>query len=386
MPSASQQSLYDILGVAKEAEAEEIRKAYIKLAHKYHPDKTGGDKAAEEKLKEINAAYDTLKNPDKRRQYDAMLSGGFGFGGNAGAGGFDFSDFMDAFGGAGESPLNDIFNAFFGGGRTSSARSANRARQGRDAEAHVTITLREALEGVQKKVQVSLNDACGECNGSGAASGSSPQTCPDCGGRGQVRQVRGPLSISTPCPRCRGRGVYIAIPCRKCGGGGMVHAEREVLVEIPPGADTGNRLRLGGAGESGINGGPPGDLYVFIEIEEHDVFTREGDDVICEAPITFPQAALGAKVKVPSLTGSVELDIPPGTQSGTLMRMRGLGMPNIRTGRRGDQIAQVVVEVPTRVTPEQRELLEKLAEISGHDTYPRSESFMDKVRAFLGGD
>jgi molecular chaperone DnaJ len=158
------------------------------------------------------------------------------------------------------------------------------------------------------------------------------------------------------------------------------------MVDIPPGADTGNRLRLSGAGESGVNGGPPGDLYVFIEVEEHEVFTREGDDIICEAPITFPQAALGAKVKVPSLTGSVELDIPAGTQSGTLMRMRGLGLPNIRTGRRGDQIAQVIVEVPTRLTPEQRELLEKLAEISGHDTYPRSESFMDKVRAFLGGD
>jgi molecular chaperone DnaJ len=375
----AQRDYYEILGVPRNATTDEIRKAYLKLAHKYHPDKTGGDKAAEERLKEINEAYDVLKNKEKRARYDQFGAAGDPFAG-AGEGGFGFG------GGPGfETTFDDFFDVLFGRGTGAGGRRRAAARPGNDLEYRLSISLREAAAGTKRKVRFARREVCSECNGSGAAPGTQAQACPDCSGSGQVRRAQGFFSITQTCGRCRGTGRIITKPCSRCSGGGRQRVERELSVDLPPGVDTGSRLRLGGEGEPGEGGGPRGDLYIYVEVEPDEVFAREGNDILCELPISFPQAALGDKIRVPTLDGDAELKIPPGTQSGTLFRMRGLGIKDLRGYHRGDQIVRVQVETPTRLSREQREVLERFNEMSNEKSYPLYQRFLEKVKKSLGG-
>jgi molecular chaperone DnaJ len=386
MAMPKQKDYYELLGVSKDSSAEEIRKAYLKLAHKYHPDKTGGDKAAEDKLKEINQAYDTLKNADKRAKYDQFGHmgeqfagaggpggfGGFGFGGGAGSGGF-------------EAPFDDFFDVLFGQGRGGGRVRRAAARPGNDLEYRLTVGLREAATGCKRTFRFARREVCGDCSGTGAQPGSQPQSCADCSGTGQIRRAQGFFSISQTCPRCRGTGRIIQKPCVRCSGTGRYRAERELTVDLPAGIETGSRLRLSGEGEPGENGGPRGDLYIFVEVETDEIFEREGNDIICDMPISFPQAALGDRVRVPTLTGEAELKIPPGTQSGTLFRLRGMGIKDLRGYHKGDQIVRVQVETPTKLSREQRELIERFKEISNMKSYPSYLRFIEKVKKSLGG-
>ncbi|HRI89552.1 MAG TPA: molecular chaperone DnaJ [Candidatus Hydrogenedentes bacterium] len=377
---AKQRDYYEILGVPRDSAPEDIRKAYLKLAHKYHPDKTGGDKAAEDKLKEINEAYDVLKNKEKRARYDQFGhageqmggAGGEGFGGFGGGGGF-------------EAPFDDFFDVLFGRSSGGGGRRRSAARPGADLEYRLSISLRDAATGVKKKVKFPRRELCTDCNGSGAAPGTQPQTCSDCQGTGQVRRAQGFFSITQTCSRCRGAGRIITKPCPKCSGAGRVRSERELSVDLPGGVDTGSRLRLSGEGEPGEGGGPRGDLYIFVEVEPDEIFTREGNDVVCEIPISFVQAILGDKLRVPTLTGEAELKVPPGTQPGTLFRLRGMGIKDLRGYHKGDQIVRVQVEIPTRISKEQREAIDKFAQLSSEKTYPLYQRFMERLKKSLGG-
>lgn len=375
-----QEDYYEILGVARDASPEEIRKAYLKLAHKYHPDRTGGDKAAEEKLKEINEAYDTLKNAEKRAQYDRFGRAGDHFAGAGG--GFEGFGGFGGFGGGGpggfETPFEDFFDVLFGRGGGGARRRA--ATPGNDLEVRVSVTLREAAFGTKKTVKINRSEVCSECSGSGAAPGSQPQTCPECGGAGQVRRAQGFFSITQTCPRCRGTGRVIPKPCSRCNGSGRVRVQREISVDLPPGVDTGSRLRVAGEGEPGEGGGPRGDLYIYVQVLPDEIFVREGNDVICEVPITFVQAALGTTIRVPTLRGEAELKIPAGTQSGQLFRMRNQGVPDLRGYRQGDQIVRIQVETPARLSREQRELLQKFQELSDSNSHPLQRRFLDRLK------
>lgn len=365
--------LYEILGVARDASQDDVRKAYLKLAHKYHPDKTGGDKAAEEKLKEVNAAYDVLKNPEKRAKYDRF--------GDQSAGGFE------GFGGGGgqgfEAPFEDFFDMLFGQGGQGRRRSA--AQPGNDLEMRITLTLEEAARGTTKKVKFSRQEICGDCSGSGAAPGTKPETCQQCGGTGQTRVTHGFFSVARTCQVCRGTGKMIAKPCRKCNGAGHVKSQRELSVDVPAGVDTGSRLRVSGEGEPGMGGGPRGDLYLAIEIARHEHFQRDGVNLYLDVPITITQAALGDTVRVPTLEGEAELRIPAGTQPGTQLRMRGLGLPDLRGYRQGDLIVRVQVEIPQKITKRQREILEEFQQLSDQKTYPLYRRFLDSFRRATGG-
>ncbi len=377
---AKQRDYYELLGVARDASPEDLRKAYLKLAHKYHPDKTGGDKPAEEKLKEINEAYDVLKNKDKRAKYDQFGHMGEQMGGAEGFGGFG--------GGAGgfEAPFDEFFDVLFGrasGGGGGRRRSA--ARAGSDLEYRLSISLREAAAGVKKKVKFARREVCADCSGSGAQAGTQPQACADCQGTGQVRRAQGFFAITQTCGRCRGTGRIISKPCPRCSGTGRHRAERELSVDLPGGVDTGSRLRLSGEGEPGEHGGPRGDLYIYVEVEADDIFTRDGNDVVCELPVSFVQAIVGDKIRVPTLVGEAELKIPPGTQPGTLFRLRGMGIKDLRGYHKGDQIVRVQVEIPTRVSREQRDLIDRFAQLSNEKTYPMYQRFMEKLKKSLGG-
>jgi molecular chaperone DnaJ len=361
--------LYEILGVSRDASQDEIRKAYLKLAHKYHPDKTGGDKAAEDKLKEVNAAYDILKSPDKRRQYDQFgAAGPQGFGGG-GAGGAGF-----------EAPFDDFFDMLFGQGGGRRRQGGSAARPGNDLELRLGITLEEAATGVKKKVRFNRMERCGDCSGSGAAPGSQPETCKQCGGAGQVRITQGFFSVARTCPQCQGKGKTISKPCRKCGGAGQTRGSRELSVDIPAGVDNGSTLRVSGEGEPGQGGGPRGDLYIHLEVAPHELFQRDGTNLHCEIPISFSQAALGATLRVPTLDKEAELKVPAGTQPGTQFRLRGLGLPDLRGYRQGDLIVKVMVEVPTKLGKRQRELIEELDQLSDEADSPLFKQFFDRLK------
>ncbi len=356
---------YEILGVDRNATEEDIKKAYRRLAHKYHPDKCQGDKECEERFKLINEAYETLKDPEKRANYDR-----FGYAGVGGAGygdaGFG-ADFNDLF--------SEIFTDFFGTGRRRHA-----PQRGADLRYDLEITFEEAAFGAEKQIKVPRTVECTNCHGSGARPGTYPSKCPECGGRGHIRFQQGFFSISRTCTTCNGEGTVVKDPCPACSGTGKTRAVDTVTIKIPPGVDTGSRLRLAGHGEYGERGGPPGDLYIVITVKPHPIFKRHNDDIICEVPISFPQAALGSEIEVPTLEGTVKLKIPPGTQSGKTFRLRGKGIPSIHTGRRGDETVVVRIETPTRLTKRQRELLEEFARISGDDAMPYRKSFFSKVK------
>lgn len=366
---------YEVLGVSRDASAQEIKSAYRKLALQYHPDKNPGDKEAEEKFKEASEAYACLSDPEKKAKYDRFGHEGNPFG--EGFGGFDF----EGFGGFGDI-FGDIFGEIFGGGarRRSSARF-----RGADLRVDRTIGFKEAAFGTELEIEYAKPRRCETCKGSGAKPGSSPQTCRACGGSGAQRFSQGFFAVSRTCPACEGEGRVIVDKCEDCGGAGKVASRTTVKVKVPPGVDTGTRLKLQGEGEPGPPGGVPGDLYVVLDVEEHPIFVRDDRDVYCELPISFPQAALGGTVEVPTLDGKVEMQIPAGTQSGKVFRLRGKGIPALNGyGARGDQRVRVVVETPTSLTKRQRELLEEFAKEAGQEVHPRSRSFFEKVKDFLG--
>ncbi len=373
---AKPRDLYEILGVPRTASQDEIRKAYLKLAHKYHPDKTGGDKEAEEKLKEINGAYDILKNTEKRAQYDRFGStdgqpfGGGGFGADFGGGG-------------GDSPFEDLFDMLFGQGQ-GRRRQGSRGEPGADLEFTLKITLEEAALGAKKTIRFNRREPCGDCGGTGAAKGAQPETCRQCNGAGQVRAAHGLFSVTRTCPVCGGSGRVVTNPCRTCGGNGQVKGNRELKVDVPPGVDDGMKLRAAGEGEAGRNGGPRGDLYIQMRLEKHPIFERDGTTILCEVPVTYTQAALGASVRVPTLFGPEEIKVPAGARTGQQVSIRGKGMPDMRGYRHGDQIVVLRVETPSRLSRRQRELLEELERESDGKTYPGVEDYQHKTQEYLG--
>jgi molecular chaperone DnaJ len=368
---------YEILGVARGAGDDEIKKAYRRLAIQFHPDRNPGDHQAEEKFKEVNEAYQVLSDAEKRVQYDRFGHAAFqGPQAGGGFGGFDFSQgFEDVF--------SDIFGDFFGTGR---GRSRSRSRRGDDLRYDLEIDFEEAHRGAERVIKVARLAHCEACNGTRTAAGAGGlRTCPNCRGTGQVRTQQGFFSISTTCAQCRGEGSIISDPCPKCQGQGRVRKLQSLSVRIPPGVDNGSRLKLRGEGEAGFGGGPAGDLYVVVHVREHAIFARQDNDVIVEVPVSFPQAALGAEIEVPTLDGKVKFKIPSGTQSGKVFRLKAKGFTDLHGYGRGDELVKIVVETPKRLNARQRELLEEFAKISGEDvSHPLSKGFVDKLREMFG--
>jgi molecular chaperone DnaJ len=376
----SKRDYYEILGVERSTSKDEIKKAYRKMALKYHPDKNDGDPAAEDKFKEAAEAYDVLGDDNKRQQYDQFGHNAFQ-GGAAGPQGFgSMDDIFSAFGdifGSGGGGSGGIFDSFFGGGRQS------RSQAGRNVRADVSITLTEAANGITKELDVEMEETCDDCEGSGAAEGSSPSTCGHCGGSGQMQVARGFFAIRTTCSECRGAGQVITNPCGTCRGRGRKPTRKKYDVAIPPGVDTGMKLRITGAGEPSPDGGPKGDLYCFIEVEPHDFFQRSGDDLICNCNITYPQAVLGDSIKINTLEGETELNIPEGSTHGSSVKLRGKGMPNLEGAGNGDQVVYLSIDVPNRVNKEEKELLKQLAEIQNIKLKSSKKGLLSKLRDIL---
>jgi molecular chaperone DnaJ len=369
---------YEVLGVNRDSSDEEIKKAYRKLAMKYHPDRNPDSKDAEEKFKEAKEAYEILSEAEKRRAYDA-----YGFAGvnpqmgGMGEGAAGFGGFAEAFG--------DIFSDIFGGGQ---GRGRSSVYRGADLRYNLEVTLEQAARGTETKIRIPTMETCETCHGSGAKPGTHPKTCETCHGSGNVRLSQGFFSIQQTCPTCHGSGKMIVDPCGTCRGAGRVKKHKTLAVKIPAGVDEGDRIRLSGEGEAGVNGGPPGDLYVVIHLKEHGVFQRDGDDLHCEMPISFTLAALGGEIEIPTLDGSAKVKIPPETQTGQVFRLRGKGIKGVRSTYPGDLMCEVVVETPVRLNDRQKELLRELEETTRADAgrhSPRSKSFMEKVREFFAG-
>ncbi len=375
---AAKRDYYEVLGVSRNANDSEVSAAYRKLAIKFHPDRNSGDSEATAKFKEAAEAYEVLGDRQRRAVYDQYGHAGLESGGFTPHYG-DVGDIFEAFG--------DLFGLgdLFGGGGGGGGRRRRRVRRGNDVRCDVSLDLEEAARGVTKTVEFSRAARCGKCDGSGSRPGSSPETCRRCGGRGQVVQSAGILRVQTTCPSCRGTGQVIADPCSECHGNGYVMDSVRLDVAIPAGVDSGMRVRLPGEGEPSPDGGPPGDGYCFVTVRPHRLFQREGDHLILRLPITYSQAALGAKLEVLTLTGHDELDIPRGSQSGDVFRLHGRGMPNPRGGRPGDLLIQTYIEVPKKLAPRQEELLRELAEVEDKHVSPQRKSFLEKLTSYFTG-
>lgn len=380
------QTYYDTLGVSRDVDASALKSAYRKQAMKYHPDRNPGDAAAEAKFKACAEAYEVLKDPQKRAAYDRYghdaftqgMNGGGGFGGG-GPGGFggqgDFGDIGDIF--------ETIFGSAFGGGARPGARQQN--RRGADLRYDMEITLEEAFHGKNTQIEIEVSQSCDTCDGSGATPGTGERTCSMCHGRGAVRAKQGLFVVERPCPTCNGRGAVIEDPCAACRGEGRLDKAETLEVEIPPGVDTGTRIRLSGKGEAGMRGAPSGDLYIFLHVKRHALFEREGTTLAARLPVTFTTAALGGSVDIPDLDGSTNtLEIPVGIQSGKQLRVRGAGMPVLQGRGRGDLVVEIMVETPTRLTRRQKEILEEFRDTETGDECPESRSFFSKLKDAFG--
>ncbi len=383
---ADERDYYEVLGVQKGASDDEIKKAFKKQARKYHPDLHPDDKECEEKFKELNKAYDVLSDSEKRQRYDQFGHAGvdpnYGGGGNPFTGGFG--------GGFGFDDLGDLFGSFFGGGGRSARRNANAPRRGQDITANANISFMEACEGKKHEIKLNRMEKCPDCNGTGSADGSAKATCPDCGGAGAVKVSQrtpfGMISSSKTCSKCNGSGTVNTNPCKKCGGTARVRVQKNISVDIPAGIDDGQVLRVGGQGDSGLNGGPSGDLNVMISVRPHPIFERQGSDIHCEIPITYTQAVLGDEITVPTIDGHVKYDIAEGTQTGTVFRLRGKGVKKLRRTDRGDQYVKVYIEVPKNLTKKQKELLKDFAksmEENDGEHYQKRKSFFQKMKDML---
>ncbi|QDQ26139.1 molecular chaperone DnaJ [Chitinimonas arctica] len=372
----AKRDFYEILGINRDASDEDIKKSYRKLAMKYHPDRNPDAKDAEDKFKEAKEAYEILSDEQKRAAYDQY--GHAGVDPQAGMGGGHGGGFADAFG--------DIFGDIFGGGGGGGRGGRSNVYRGSDLRYNLEITLEEAARGTETKIKIPTHEECEICHGSGAKPGTQAKTCGTCGGHGQVRVQQGFFSLQQTCPTCHGSGKVIPEPCRSCSGQGRVKTQKTLNVKIPAGVDEGDRIRLSGEGEPGVNGGPPGDLYVVIHLKAHGVFEREGNDLHCEMPIGFAIAALGGEIEIPTLNGAVKLKIPAETQTGAVFRLRGKGIKGVRSAITGDLMCHVVVETPVKLTERQKELLREFEHINMQDDAkhnPRASSWMDKVKDFF---
>ena len=373
---------YETLEVERSADGDVLKSAYRKLAMKFHPDRNPGDATAEVKFKEINEAYDVLKDGQKRAAYDrfghAAFDGGMGAAGRGGPGGSPFGDFAGSF--------TDIFEDFFGevmGGR---GRGAQRRNRGADLRYDLQISLEEAFRGRSSEIKVPAQVACETCSGSGAEPGHSAETCPNCQGHGRVRATQGFFTVERTCAGCRGTGKIIRHPCKTCRGAGQVQKERVLNVDVPPGVEEGTRIRLSGEGQAGVNGGPPGDLYIFLSVAEHPIFQRDGHDLHCRAPVSFVTAALGGNIEVPTLDGGrAKVVIPEGTQPGRQFRLKGKGMPVLRSAQRGDLYVELAVETPVKLTKKQKELLRQFDAESQAGCHPEAEGFLARLKEFWHG-
>lgn len=383
----AKRDFYDVLGVSRSASADDIKKAYRRKAKELHPDRNADNPAAEAAFKELNEAYEALKDPDRKAAYDRFghaafepgMAGGAGAARGARGGGHPGADFSSTF----SDVFEDLFGDFVGGARGGGGRQ--RASRGSDLRYNLRVTLEEAHSGTQKSIRVPTLAACEACKGTGAEGGAEPTNCPTCGGMGKVRAQQGFFTIERTCPTCGGLGQIVKNPCRACRGAGRIEKERTLSVNIPAGVETGTRIRLSGEGEAGVRAGPPGDLYIFIEVREHPLFKRDGQDLYCRVPISFATAALGGEIEVPTIDGGrSRVKVPAGSQTGKQMRLRGKGMPALRGGGYGDMRLELVVETPVNLTARQKELLREFESLSEHNN-PEGSSFFSKVKSFWDG-
>lgn len=365
---------YDVLGVSKGASADELKKAYRQKAKELHPDRNKENPNAEAQFKEVNEAYEALKDPDKKAAYDRFGHAAFEGGGGPGAR-YASGDFASAF----SDVFEDLFGDFVGGGRSGGRQ---RAARGADLRYNLRVTLEEAFSGIQKKINIPSSVSCGSCKGTGAEGGIEPTTCPTCAGMGKVRAQQGFFTVERTCPTCSGMGQIIKNPCRACGGTGRIQKDRALSVNIPAGVETGTRIRLAGEGEAGVRGGPQGDLYIFIEVHEHALFEREGQNLFCRVPVSMISAAIGGEIEVPTIDGGrSRVKIPAGSQSGKQMRLRSKGMPAIRSASVGDMFIELMVETPVNLTGRQKELLREFEQLS-KDNHPGASDFFGRVKNF----
>lgn len=375
MTTQAKRDYYEVLGVTRSSSETEIKSSYRKLAMQFHPDRNPGNPEAEEKFKEASEAYSVLIDSEKRARYDQFGHAGMGNGGFSGFDPSTFSDFSDIFG--------DLFSDFFGVNVNTGSRRS-RSHKGADSRADLTLTFEEAAFGKKTEVRVRRYESCDQCRGTGAAPGKSPVSCSTCAGRGQVRYQQGFFSVARTCPACNGAGRVIADPCSKCKGEGRQMRERTVEVTVPPGVEDGTRIRYSEQGDAGYNSGPAGDLYVVLHVKPHAFFEREGKDLYCSVPVSFSQAALGAEITIPTLEGDYKLKVPEGTQSGTVLKVRGKGVPSIRDRGKGDLHVQVRVQTPSKLNKRQRELLAELGGSSTVENKPEPRSLFEKVKEIFG--
>jgi len=379
----AKRDFYDILGVARSASAEDLKKAYRQKAKELHPDRNSANPQAESQFKEINEAYDALKDPDKKAAYDRFGHAAFEGGGGQrpGGPGYGQGDFASAF----SDVFEDLFGDFMGGQRGGAGGGRSRAQRGSDLRYNLRVTLEDAFAGMQKTINVPTSVACEACSGTGAEGGTEPVTCPTCSGMGKVRAQQGFFTVERTCPTCGGMGQIIKSPCRVCGGAGRAEKERALSVNIPAGVETGTRIRLSAEGEAGLRGGPAGDLYIFIEVRDHAIFQRDGAHLFCRVPVSIATAALGGDLDVPSIDGGrARVKVPAGSQTGKQMRLRGKGMPALRGGAAGDMVIELAVETPVNLTTRQKEILREFEALSAENN-PEGTSFFTKVKGFWDG-